>query len=170
MQFWLALWEVRIGHFDIAQSDSQGGSPFAQFSARSYPAILDQISGTPEPHRRVRFHITRDAGRSFAHGSGPPPEPTGAPHLRSEEECECNACICNGRARPIVSTACSGTCRAARIRDAVTRPRAYRIAQGMARRARLRLGSRSLANAGLRTRLRRVAPKAPLASQTPALS
>ena len=70
-------------------------------------------------------------------------------------------CLYNERARLIIGTACLGTRRAARIRGAVTRPRACR--------ARLRLGSGSLANAGLRTRLRRVAPKAPLASMTAAL-
>ena len=38
-------------------------------------------------------------------------------------------CLHNGRARLIIGIACLGTRRAARIRDAVTRPRARRIAQ-----------------------------------------
>ena len=37
-------------------------------------------------------------------------------------------CLHNERARLIIGTACLGTHRAARIREAVTRPRACRIA------------------------------------------
>ena len=38
-------------------------------------------------------------------------------------------CLHNGHARLIIGIACLGTRRAARIRDAVARPRACRIAQ-----------------------------------------
>ena len=38
-------------------------------------------------------------------------------------------CLHNERARLIIGTACLGTRRAARVHDAVTRPRACRIAQ-----------------------------------------
>ena len=69
-------------------------------------------------------------------------------------------CLYNERARLIIGTACFGTSRCAHTwcRDPPARV-SHCIAKTS--RARLRLGSGSLTNAGLRTRPRRVAPKSP---------